>query len=105
MPNLLGVLDVDKHARKRDRKSTSNLTIDELMSREYGGMNWGALAVYTCIANCVEGREDYVIVQDSIDGTPEKRVGATDDAMVSDADKKQEKCFDDDMTDDGDESE
>lgn len=90
MPNLLGVLDVDKHARAKEHKPMSNLNINELMGREFGGMNWGALAIYTCKDDCDSSREDYVVVQDSIDGTPEKRSGATDDAMVVDADKQQD---------------
>ena len=94
MPNLLGVLDVDKHARSNNKKSTSHLSIDELMSREHGGMNWGALAIYTCKQNCDDSREDYVIVQDSVDGNPEKIAGITEDSMVVDVDKCEEKYED-----------
>lgn len=82
LPNLLGVLDVDTHARAKQNKSSSHLTIGELMSRECGGMNWGALAVYSCKDNCDSCREDFCIVQDSVDGNPEKRSGPTDDVVI-----------------------
>lgn len=96
VPNLLGVLDVDKHARSKQNQSSSSqlLSIEKLMSREHGGMNWGALAVYTCKDNCKDCREDFCIVQDSVDGNPEKKTGPTDDAMVADDDQEKDNDVD-----------
>lgn len=45
------------------------------MNNEFGngGMDWGALAIYSCPASCDMSREEYVVVQKSVDGSPEKR--------------------------------
>lgn len=95
MPNLLGVLDVDKHHARQCSTFNSN-NIHQLMSRDHGGMNWGAIAIYTCRdSNCNACREDYVIVQDSTDGTPEMRRGEVNDAMVV----EEEDYFDEDEDD------
>jgi len=100
MPNLLGVLDVDKHARSKDNKSSFHLKIDELMSRECGGMNWGALAIYTCKNNCDENRDNFVIVQDSVDGNPEKRAGVRDDGVEDVGKQEEEEKYEDEFGDD-----
>jgi Programmed cell death protein 2, C-terminal putative domain len=72
MPSLLHVLEVDKHA-------TSNHQTDDLdviMSADYGGMNWGSIAVYTCTQPDCGCSEDYLVVQASVDETPCKRAVA-----------------------------
>jgi hypothetical protein len=96
MPSLLHLLDVDK-------RSMNNAVgkIDELMTT--GGMNWGTIAIYTCKANCDNG-EDFLIVQDSVDGSPKKRTGATEDSMVTNDDNDDEMVdnYSSDDDDDGD---
>jgi Programmed cell death protein 2, C-terminal putative domain. len=37
-----------------------------------GGMNWGTIAVYSCSVSCEEFREEYVVVQESVDGDPKR---------------------------------
>jgi hypothetical protein len=99
MPSLLHVLDVDKCFKNSDAG------IDELMRS--GGMNWGVIAIYTCKASC-SNRDDFVIVQDSVDGSPERRKGATDDSMVVAADDGEmvdNDASDDDLDDDCEDSE
>ena len=102
MPSLLHVLDVDKHARSKQSEPSTDASIDELMRREYenGGMNWGTIVLYTC-KDCCKSREDFLVVQDSVDGQPEKRAGPTADAMVTDAcDDNDEEYADDDTNND-----
>ena len=45
MPSLLHVLEVDKHATQNQDNPSD---LDAIMSADYGGMNWGTIAVYTC---------------------------------------------------------
>ena len=80
MPSLLHVLEVDKHATSDSNTSTDDPTsststsnLDAIMSADYGGMNWGAIAVYTCVqTDCCS--DDFLVVQASVDETPQKRV-------------------------------
>jgi hypothetical protein len=72
MPSLLHVLEVDKHAPK-DESSTEPQSLDQLMHFENGGQNWGAMAIYTCPRNCDLSSEEFVLVQESVDGKPSKR--------------------------------
>jgi hypothetical protein len=92
MPSILHILNVDKRS-----KDNAVGKIDELMTS--GGMNWGAIAIYTCNANCDNG-EDFLIVQDSVDGSPEKRTGDTEDCMVTNDDD--DEMVDNDASDDDD---
>ena len=99
MPSLLHVLDVDKCSKN------INARIDELMRS--GGMNWGVIAIYTCKASC-NNKDDFVVVQDSVDGSPERRKGATKDSMVAavdDDDMVDNDASDDDLDDDGEDNE
>ena len=82
MPSLLHVLEVDKHAVAKSKEqqqtdsSTSNNTLEDIMKDDYGGMNWGVLAIYTCPSNTCTNQEEFVVVQASVDETPRKRAGA-----------------------------
>lgn len=69
MPSLLHVLKVDKQAMSQFQPQN----LDQIMNFENGGQNWGTMAVYTCPMNCNVSSEEFVIVQASVDGTPEKR--------------------------------
>ena len=69
MPSLLHVLRVDKLAMSQFQPQN----LDQIMNFENGGQNWGTMAVYTCPMNCKVSSEEFVIVQASVDGTPEKR--------------------------------
>ena len=42
--------------------------LDEMMGG--GGMNWGNIAIYSCEVSCDEYREEFVVLQDSVDGMP-----------------------------------
>lgn len=72
MPSLLHVLEVDKHSTSQE-ESLQPQNLDQLMHFENGGQNWGAIAIYTCPANCNTSSDEFVLVQDSVDGKPEKR--------------------------------
>mmetsp|Transcript_12971 Transcript_12971/g.26653 ORF Transcript_12971/g.26653 Transcript_12971/m.26653 type:complete len:91 (+) Transcript_12971:261-533(+) len=61
---MLHVLDVDSNANLNDK----NLDVMDLVSR--GGMNWGAVAVYSCPESCDLSREEFVVVQASLDDDP-----------------------------------
>ena len=62
MPSVLHVLKCDDHAHK---SCTSH--------ENYGGMNWGVLAVYSCSQSCSQSIEEFVVVQESADGEPVQR--------------------------------
>ena len=49
MPTLLSVLKVEEGGREREGEAE--------------GMDWGVLAVYSCVDSCEEGREEGVVVQ------------------------------------------
>jgi hypothetical protein len=103
MPSLLHALDVDKYA---NNNSTGKNSIEDLMNS--GGMNWGVIAIYTCCDSTCDLPENFVVVQGSVDGNPEKRQGATDDAMVmqvDNGDEEDEEETIDDEDDDEDEIE
>lgn len=77
MPSLLHVLEVDRHALSVSQVPVSGESYreDEIWTREFsnGGQNWGSIAVYTCSESCESNREEFVIVQSSLDGMPERR--------------------------------
>jgi len=68
MPSILHVLHVDQYATAKTSTTTSNSGLDSSMNS--GGMNWGVLAVYSCSISCTKYRDEYVVVQESVDGTP-----------------------------------
>jgi pre-rRNA-processing protein TSR4 len=74
MPSLLHLLEVDKHALKLQSPSSDD-GVDDILTRAFanGGQNWGNIAIYTCSASCEMNRDEFVIVQDSLDGMPERR--------------------------------
>jgi hypothetical protein len=74
MPSLLHVLEVEKHAPDSKAPSATD-TMADILNREFvnGGLNWGAMAIYTCVDSCESSREEFVIMQNSIDGMPERR--------------------------------
>ena len=80
MPSLLHVLDVDKHATTSSSANSNNL--DDIMSADYGGMNWGTIAVYTCPETSCSNKEEFLVVQASVDETPHKRAVAPSDVPV-----------------------
>lgn len=90
MPSLLHVLEVDKYALQQqhdDDDGNNKDTLDDIMSADYGGMNWGVIAVYTCprcSSSTTSGnpREDFLVVQASVDEAPCKRVVAPVDTPV-----------------------
>ena len=60
------MLDVDSNASLR---STDDDVMDLVTA---GGMNWGSIAVYSCPESCNDSREEFIIVQDSLDEGPVK---------------------------------
>jgi len=91
MPGLLHALDVDNHAQKQDETNSTKKekqTLDQIMFNEYenGGMNWGVIAVYTCQKSCSHNSKEFLVVQCSVEGTPEKRV-VIDNSNVDEGDE------------------
>ncbi|CAB9504486.1 expressed unknown protein [Seminavis robusta] len=103
MPSLLHVLEVDQFAQQQqhqEEQPNNNINLDTIMSADYGGMNWGVIAVYTCPKNDCKNnqQEEFVVVQASVDETPMKRAVAPADAPVF---IKEDQTFDA-LTNDGD---
>jgi hypothetical protein len=80
MPSILHVLDVDKFANDNDnpsgtrtKESKSRMELDQILSKNNGGMNWGTIAVYSCVNSCEINVDEFVVVQESADGNPQKR--------------------------------
>lgn len=83
LPSILFALDVDGHAQATHGTEDDNAAAEESIENEVerkinnefgdGGMDWGALAIYCCPASCDMSREEVVVVQKSVDGTPVKR--------------------------------
>ncbi len=65
MPSMLHVLDVDSNANY-----LGDVSLDVLELVSTGGMNWGSVAIYSCPESCDLSREEFVIVQESIDEDP-----------------------------------
>ena len=61
--SALHVLNVDQHA------SNTQFLNDEkqFVMKDNGGMNWGVIAIYSCPISCDYSREEFVIIQASID--------------------------------------
>lgn len=77
MPSILHVLNVDKYATVVgnsgvDTTPKTSVEMNELFDKFSGGMNWGTIAVYSCSVSCKEYREEYVVVQESVDGDPKR---------------------------------
>lgn len=74
MPSILHVLNVDNYATAEHEAdaSSKNIQTNELFGKFSGGMNWGTVAIYSCSVSCREYREEYVIVQESVDGDPKR---------------------------------
>ena len=74
MPSALHTLDVDScKVAKHGMDSSNNNIIEMAMDKEEGGMNWGAIAVYSCAVSCELSREEFVVVQESGDGVPKRK--------------------------------
>lgn len=77
LPSLLHVLQVDS--------TGSHGSLDVAFAQ--GGMNWGNIAVYTSSSPASERyTEDYVVVQESVDGTPtlNQPIGSTEPVVIAD---------------------
>ena len=82
LPSVLFALIVDIHAKTYPQSSlqgtsdsTAETSADGGMEQKMngGGMDWGALAVYSCPDSCDSSREEFVVAQSSVDGTPTRR--------------------------------
>ena len=82
LPSILFVLDVDAYAQamqgNNGGRMAASVALNEVEKKmndkfDNGGMDWGALAIYSCPESCDMNREEYVVVQKSVDGTPEMR--------------------------------
>ena len=71
MPSALHTLDVDRY--KLADLTCKKGNIEVAMGKEEGGMNWGAIAVYSCAISCDLSRTEYVVVQESGDGMPKRK--------------------------------
>lgn len=99
MPSILHTLDVDQYSlddnneEEDDTKMTTPCTekqkqqqqqgetiegrkqrdsLEWVMRKDRGGMNWGVVAVYSCAMSCDKFREEFVVLQESTDGEPKK---------------------------------
>ena len=72
MPSILHILDVDKFTNDNP-SSKSRMELDQILSKNNGGMNWGTIAVYSCVNSCEINVDEFVVVQESADGNPQKR--------------------------------
>ena len=93
LPSVLFALNVDIHAKaylqsssQGSSNSATESSPDGGMEQKMngGGMDWGALAVYSCPDSCDQSREEFVVAQSSVDGTPTRReftsIKAADDS-------------------------
>lgn len=64
LPSILHTLEVEKYSGAAAKPAG----ISDLMS---DGMNWGSVAVYSCPNACVASQEEYLVIQESVDGRPE----------------------------------
>ena len=71
MPSALHTLDVDRSKLSSD--SCKKRNIEVAMGKDEGGMNWGAIAVYSCAMSCDLSRTEFVVVQESGDGVPKRK--------------------------------
>ena len=81
LPSLLHVLDVDSHATTASDSSIGD-TDDMMDLISAGGMNWGAIAIYSCSVSCDESRDEFVIVQNAVGDAPiqQRSKGGADDS-------------------------
>ena len=82
LPSVLFALNVDIHAKTYPQSSShgpsnsaAEFSRDSGMEQKMngGGMDWGALAVYSCPDSCDKSREEFVVAQSSVDGRPTRR--------------------------------
>ena len=75
------MLDVNGYATVvggREKKDNDNDVIDLINS---GRMNWGSIAVYSCLLSCNDNQEEFVIVQKAVGDAPmRKNVEKGDDS-------------------------
>ena len=71
MPSALHKLDVDRSKLGGGICKRSNIEV--ALGKEGGGMNWGAIAVYSCAMSCDLSRTEFVVVQESGDGVPKRK--------------------------------
>ena len=75
------MLDVNGYATVvggREKKDNDNGVIDLINS---GRMNWGSIAVYSCLLSCNDNQEEFVIVQKAVGDAPmRKNVEKGDDS-------------------------
>ena len=67
LPSILHKLEVDSHLG--DDEACSDMM--DLISS--GGMNWGNLAIYSCSDSCEENRDEFIVLQESVSDTQERR--------------------------------
>lgn len=76
LPSLLHVLNVDSSSSLETCTSKKSQEIDETIDiTSTGGMNWGAIAIFCCPESCDKGRDEFAIVQQSVDESPLKARG------------------------------
>jgi hypothetical protein len=73
MPSVLHVLEVDKYSNLVNNERSNSNDLEFTLSKDHGGMNWGCIAVYSCAESCDRSHEEFVVVQESADGIPQRR--------------------------------
>jgi len=76
MPSTLHILDVDNHCSIQTPKNNHTIPDNQfelMMNRNQGGMNWGCIAAYSCAASCDEYRDEFLVIQNSLDEAPQRK--------------------------------
>jgi len=69
LPSILHVLRVEKFAKAKS-ENAGNL----IKEFEQSGMDFGAIGIFSCSESCSKSTTEYVVVQQSVDGKPTKRI-------------------------------
>ena len=85
MPSMLHILQVDKYAVKNNNNANTahnnnnnnnespRHPLEDILSANYGGMNWGVIAVYTCPSQSCSNKEEVLVLQASVDEVGSKK--------------------------------
>ena len=77
LPSILHKLEVDSQV------GVGEACNDMMELIEAGGMNWGNVAIFSCSNSCEQFREEFIIVQESVSDTQQKRsTRDTDDDAI-----------------------
>jgi len=96
MPSILHVLNVDEHVNKTYIPSSTLEDSNQVSTQNSRGanvnigMNWGAISVYSCVNSCDQSREEFLVLQASVDDIPsfhQKQSNQDNDDNVDEGDR------------------